>query len=47
MKSLGKSAACNHLSQSAASAAVRRVETAFGLPLCTHEKRQFRLTSEG
>lgn len=47
MKSLGKSANYHHLSQSAASAAVRRVETAFGLPLCTHEKRQFCLTPEG
>jgi DNA-binding transcriptional LysR family regulator len=47
MKNLGKSAIFNHLSQSAASAAVRRVETAFGLPLCTHEKKQFRLTPEG
>lgn len=47
MKSLGKSAAFHHLSQSAASAAVRRVETAFGIPLCTHEKKQFCLTPEG
>jgi DNA-binding transcriptional LysR family regulator len=47
MKNLGKSAIFNHLSQSAASAAIRRVETAFGVPLCTHEKRQFRLTPEG
>lgn len=47
MKNLGKSAIFNHLSQSAASAAVRRVEAAFGLPLCTHEKKQFRLTPEG
>lgn len=47
MKNLGKSAAFHHLSQSAASAAIQRVETAFGIPLCTHEKRQFRLTPEG
>lgn len=47
LKSLGKSAAFHHLSQSAASAAIQRVEAAFGMPLCTHEKRQFRLTREG
>ena len=47
MKSLGKSATFHHLSQSAASAAIRRVEIAFGIPLCTHEKKQFRLTLEG
>ena len=47
MKSLGKSASIHHLSQSAASAGITRVESAFGLPLCTHEKRQFRLTREG
>lgn len=46
-KSLGKSASFHHLSQSAASTAIQRVETAFGFPLCTHEKRQFRLTQEG
>lgn len=47
MKSLGKSAKFHHLSQSAASSAIQRVESAFGTPLCTHEKRQFRLTLEG
>ncbi|MCB1082188.1 MAG: LysR family transcriptional regulator [Chlamydiia bacterium] len=47
MKSLGKSAQTHHLSQSGASAAIQRVEHAFGVPLCTHEKRQFRLTHEG
>jgi len=46
-KNLGKSASLHHLSQSAASTAVQRVETAFGISLCTHEKRQFRLTREG
>lgn len=46
-KSLGKSAHLHHLSQSAASTAIQRVETAFGISLCTHEKRQFRLTREG
>lgn len=46
-KSLGKSALFHHLSQSAASTAIARVESAFGLSLCTHEKRQFRLTREG
>ncbi len=35
------------LSQSAASAAVQRVERAFGVDLCLHEKRQFRLTRQG
>lgn len=47
LKSLGKAASFHNLSQSAASAAIMRVETAFGRPLCTHEKRQFRLTPEG
>ena len=47
MKNLGKSASFHHLSQSATSTAIRRVEAAFGVPLCTHEKRQFRLTPEG
>ncbi len=47
MKSLGKSAEVHHLSQSAASTAIQRVESAFGVPLCAHEKRQFRLTREG
>jgi DNA-binding transcriptional LysR family regulator len=46
-KHLGKSAAFHHLSQSAASTAIQRVESAFGISLCTHEKRQFRLTREG
>ncbi len=46
-KNLGKSAHLHHLSQSAASTAIQRVETAFGIALCTHEKRQFRLTREG
>jgi DNA-binding transcriptional LysR family regulator len=47
MKNLGKSASFHHLSQSATSTAVQRVEAAFGVLLCTHEKRQFRLTREG
>jgi DNA-binding transcriptional LysR family regulator len=47
MKNLGKSATFHHLSQSATSTAIQRVEAAFGVPLCTHEKRQFRLTKEG
>lgn len=47
LKNLGKAAKLHHLSQSAASAAVQRVEAAFDRPLCTHEKRQFRLTKEG
>lgn len=47
MNNLGKAARLHHLSQSAASAAVQRVEQAFDRPLCTHEKRQFNLTKEG
>jgi DNA-binding transcriptional LysR family regulator len=47
LKNLGKSASFHHLSQSAASTVIQRVETAFGIPLCTHEKRQFGLTREG
>lgn len=47
LKNLGKAATLNHLSQSAASAAIQRVELAFGKNLCTHEKRQFGLTKEG
>ncbi len=46
-KNLGQAASLHHLSQSAASAAIQRVEMAFGKLLCTHEKRQFRLTKEG
>jgi len=47
LKSLGQAAALHHLSQSAASTAVQRVEAAFEVALCTHEKRQFGLTHEG
>ena len=47
MKNLGKAAAAHHLSQSAASTVIQRVETAFRTDLCTHEKRRFRLTGEG
>lgn len=47
LKNLGKAAAFHHLSQSAASSAIQRVETAFGRSLCKHEKRQFDLTQEG
>jgi DNA-binding transcriptional LysR family regulator len=47
LKNLGKAASIHHLSQSAASSAIQRVEMAFGKALCTHEKRQFRLTKEG
>jgi DNA-binding transcriptional LysR family regulator len=46
-KNLGKSAKFHHLSQSAASSAIQRVEAAFGVNLCTHEKRRFCLTREG
>lgn len=47
LKNLGQAASFHHLSQSAASSGIQRVEKAFGRPLCTHEKRQFRLTKEG
>lgn len=47
LKNLSKAAAIHHLSQSSASAAITRVEAAFGKELCHHEKRQFRLTQEG
>jgi DNA-binding transcriptional LysR family regulator len=47
LKNLGKAAYLHHVSQSAASSAIQRVEQAFGRSLCTHEKRQFRLTKEG
>jgi DNA-binding transcriptional LysR family regulator len=47
MKNLGKSAKFHNLSQSAASTAILRVESAFTMNLCTHEKRRFCLTREG
>ncbi len=47
LKNLSRAAAIHHLSQSAASAAIQRVENAFGQQLCHHEKRHFRLTHEG
>lgn len=47
LKNLGKAAMMHNLSQSAASAAIMRVENAFGYDLCMHEKRHFRLTREG
>lgn len=47
LRSLGKAAEFHHLSQSAASTAVQRVEAAIGVLLSSHEKRQFRLTQEG
>lgn len=47
LQNLGRAASLHHLSQSAASAAILRVEKAFGSTLCTHEKRQFQLTREG
>lgn len=46
-QNLGHAAKLHHLSQSAASTAVQRVEAAFGEALTTHEKRKFRLTKEG
>lgn len=47
LKNLGRAAAFHFLSQSGASAAIQRVEAAFGRSLCLHEKRRFRLTKEG
>lgn len=47
LKNLSKAALFHHLSQSAASAAIQRVEAAFNRPLSKHEKRQFNLTKEG
>jgi DNA-binding transcriptional LysR family regulator len=47
LKSLGQASKLHHLSQSAASSAIQRVEAAFGIALCMHEKRLFRLTKEG
>lgn len=47
LENLSKAATMHHLSQSSASAAITRVEAAFGKELCHHEKRQFRLTHEG
>lgn len=47
MKNLGKSASIHNISQSAASAAIQRVEAALGLRLCEHRKRQFELTRQG
>lgn len=47
LSSLGRAAALHHLSQSAASAAILRVEDAVGMPLCLHERRQFQLTEVG
>lgn len=47
LKSLSQAASFHHLSQSAASTAITRVENAFERLLCTHEKRSFRLTKEG
>ncbi len=44
---LGKAAVLHHLSQSAASATIRRLEAALGFNVCTHEKRHFRLEREG
>lgn len=46
-ENLGKAAALHHVSQSAASTAICRVEKALGALLCTHEKRKFALTPEG
>ncbi len=45
--SLTKAAKHHHLSQSAASSAIQRVESAFGQTISTHEKRQFTLSPTG
>lgn len=47
LKNLGQAATIHHLSQSAASTAILRLEAALGFDVCMHEKRQFRLTQEG
>lgn len=47
LNSVSKAALMHNLSQSSASAAIQRVEAAFGSSLCRHEKRHFRLTQEG
>ena len=47
LQNLGRAARLHHVSQSAASAAIVRVESAFGFRLCEHERRQFRLTRDG
>lgn len=47
IENLGKAAAIHHLSQSAASTAIQRVESAFRVELCTHERKRFRLTKQG
>lgn len=47
LENLSKAALVRHISQSAASVAIQRVERAFGRPLCFHEKRSFQLTPEG
>ncbi len=46
-KNLSEAARVHHLSQSAASTAVQRLERALGLPLCKHEKKKFGLTYLG
>ncbi|NGX63415.1 MAG: hypothetical protein KR126chlam6_00827 [Candidatus Anoxychlamydiales bacterium] len=46
MKNLTKAAAFHNLSQSAASTAIQRVETALGISLCSHKKRRFSLTRQ-
>ncbi len=47
MKNLGKAALIHNLSQSAASAAIQRVEAALETALCEHKKRRFDLTRKG
>jgi len=47
MGNLGKAAKIHFLSQSAASTAIFRLETAFNIALCTHQKKKFTLTNEG
>lgn len=47
MGSVSESARRNHVSQSAVSQAIAKLEKALGVPLCLHKKQQFKLTIEG
>ncbi len=47
LKNLSRAAESCHLSQSAASAAIQRVETGLGMELCLHKKKSFDLTTKG
>lgn len=47
LEHLGKAATLHYMSQSAASSAIMRIEQAFGIALCEHQKRGFQLTRQG